>query len=70
MVVVPSEDDDLASGKRSSKIFEERPRGGKCVTSRTMTQLEHVAEQDKPLNILKSVNQGRARGRAAQHVRA
>jgi hypothetical protein len=35
-----------------------------------MTQLEHVAEQDKPLDILKRLEQGRARRRPAQDVDA
>lgn len=61
---------DLTPGKRPSELLEEWPRGGKRIAARAVAQLEHIAKQDKSIDVLERVDQRGARPGTAQHVSA
>ncbi len=70
VVVVTGEDHDLTSGEGAPQLLEERPRGRERVASRAVAQLEHVAEQHQPIDVLERLDQHPPRPGTAQHVGA
>jgi hypothetical protein len=70
MIVIAGNDHDLSPSKRSAKLFEKGTCGGKRIATWAMAQLEHIAEQDKSIDVLQRVDQGGARSGGAQHVGA
>ncbi len=70
MVVIAGHDDDLSAREHTPELFEERSRNGQRVPPRPVAQLQHVAEKDQPLDVIQSIEQGRARPSPAQHIGA
>jgi len=70
MIVIAGDDNDLSPGKRSAKLLEKRACGAKRIATRSVAQLEHIAQQDKPIYVLERFDQCRASPRTAQHVGA
>jgi hypothetical protein len=70
MVVIAGDDHDLAPRKGTPKLFEERPGSREGVAPGPVAQLQDIAEQDKPVNVGKRLDESSARPRAAQDVGA
>lgn len=69
MIVIAGNDHDLSPGKRSTELFEKGTCGDKRIATWPMTQLEHVPEQDKSID-LERVDQRGARPGGAQDIGA
>ena len=70
MIVIAGNNHDLSPGERSAKIFEKGTCNGKRIAARAVAQLEHVAKQDKSIDVLQRVDQCGAGSGTAQHVGA
>ncbi len=68
MIVIAGNDHDLSPGKGSAKLLEKWTCGGKRIATRAMAQLEHIAQQDKSIDVLERVGQREARPGGAQHI--
>ncbi len=68
MIVIAGNDHDLSPGKRSAKLLEKWTCGGKRIATRTVAQLEHIPQQDKPIDVLERVDQRGTRPGGAQHI--
>ena len=67
VVVVAGEHHHLAPREAGAEVFEEAARARERVAARAMAQLEHVAEQHKPIGILQRPQQGaRSSGRRSR----
>lgn len=68
MIVIAGNDHDLSPGKGSAKLLKKWTCSGKRIATRAMAQLEHIAQQDKSINVLERVDQRGAGSEAAQYV--
>ena len=57
--MVSGDDHDLAArSQRGADLAENRRGGGDRIAHRALTQLDHVAEQDQPVDAAQRVQQG------------
>ena len=68
MVVVTWDNHDLAPSERTPKLFKERSGSRERVAPGPMAQLQDIAEQDKPIDIGKRLDESCSWLRAAQHI--
>ncbi len=57
MVVIARNNHNLTPGKGSTKLLEERPRGGERIARRAVAQLQYIAQQDKSIDVLERIDQ-------------
>lgn len=58
MVVIAGNDHDLTPGKGTPQLFEKRSGSRERVAPGTVTQLQDIAEQDKPIDIGERLDEG------------
>jgi hypothetical protein len=68
MIVIAGNDHDLSAGERSAKLLKKWACSGKRIATWAMAQLEHIAQQDKPFDVLERIDQRGAGPGAAQHI--
>ena len=70
VIVVARRDHELPSRQRLTDVLEERLRAGERLVWRAMAKLEHVPEQQQPVDALELSQQRLAHRRPAQQIDA
>jgi len=70
MIVIAGNDHDLSPGKHLGKLLEKWTCSGKRVATRAMAQLEHIPQQDEPIDVLERIDQRGAGPGTTQHIGA
>jgi hypothetical protein len=68
MIVIAGNDHNLSPTKHSAKLLKKWACSGKRIATRAMAKLEHVAQQDKPIDVLERIDQRGAGPGATQHI--